>query len=104
MLEFSLVKERVVSLCLQAGDRSLTVVSAYGSGCPCSSSCPRDPATDKPKKMDEWMDDICQTACLPSDIYPRTSSELGVSGANKNVSFRAHCRLNIVYISFLEEH
>ena len=30
VLEFSPVNERVVSLHLQAGDRSLTVVSAYG--------------------------------------------------------------------------
>ncbi|KAK3520146.1 hypothetical protein QTP70_016256 [Hemibagrus guttatus] len=30
VLEFSLVNERVVSLCLRAGDRCLTVVSAYG--------------------------------------------------------------------------
>ncbi|KAK3529813.1 hypothetical protein QTP86_006010 [Hemibagrus guttatus] len=30
VLEFSPVNERVVSLCLQAGDRCLTVVSAYG--------------------------------------------------------------------------
>ena len=30
VLEFSPVNERVISLCLRAGDRSLTVVSAYG--------------------------------------------------------------------------